>query len=96
MVVPTRSASLLLPEVQKRLQEEQLPYASNTSQIRRRLNRLRQGRPLSLAYAPIHAHYVAALEESYAGEPGNIFHIETNILLSTLLFRHYLVRMALW
>ena len=38
MVVPTRSASLLLPEVQKRLEEEQLPYASNTSQIRRRLN----------------------------------------------------------
>ena len=90
MVVPTRSASLLLPEVQKRLEEEQLPYASNTSQIRRRLNRLRQGRPLSLTYAPIHAHYAAALEESYAGEPGNIFHIETNILFSTLLFRHYL------
>ena len=90
MVVPTRSASLLLPEVQRRLKEEQLPYASKTSQIRRRLNRLRQGRPLSLTYAPIHAHYVAALEEIYAGEPGNIFHIETNILLSTLLFRHYL------
>lgn len=90
MVVPTRSASLLLPEVQKRLKEEQLPYASKTSQIRRRLNRLRQGRPLSLIYAPIHAHYVLALEENYAGEPGNIFHIETNILLSTLLFRHYL------
>jgi hypothetical protein len=89
-VVPTLSASLLLPEVQKRLQEEQLPYASKTSQIRRRLNQLRQGRPLSLKYAPIYAHYVAALEESYAGEPGNIFHIETNILLSTLLFRHYL------
>ncbi len=90
MVVPTRSASLLLPEVQKRLKEEQLPYASKTSQIRRRLNRLRQGRSLSLTYAPIHAHYVLALEENYAGEPGNIFHIETNILLSTLLFRHYL------
>ena len=90
MVVPTRSASLLLPEVQKRLKEEQLPYASKTSQIRRRLNRLRQGRSLSLTYAPIHAHYVLALEEIYAGEPGNIFHIETNILLSTLLFRHYL------
>ena len=90
IVVPTRSASLLLPEVQKRLKEEQLPYASKTSQIRRRLNRLRQGRPLSLTYAPIHAHYVLALEENYAGEPGNIFHIETNILLSTLLFRHYL------
>ena len=90
MVVPTRAASLLLPEVQQRLKEEQLPYASKTSQIRRRLNRLRQGRPLSLTYAPIHAHYVLALEEIYAGEPGNIFHIETNILLSTLLFRHYL------
>ena len=90
MVVPTRSASLLLPEVQKRLKEEQLPYASKTSQIRRRLNRLRQGRSLPLTYAPIHAHYVLALEENYAGEPGNIFHIETNILLSTLLFRHYL------
>ena len=76
--------------MQKRLKEEQLPYASKTSQIRRRLNRLRQGRSLSLTYAPIHAHYVLALEENYAGEPGNIFHIETNILLSTLLFRHYL------
>ena len=90
MEVPTRYASLRLPEVQQRLLAQQLPYASNTMFVQRQLRRMRQGRRLPLEYAPIHAQYVEVLQESYASEPGNIFHIETNVLLSSALFRHYL------
>jgi hypothetical protein len=90
VLVPTQVSSLRLRDVQARLLEARLPYATQTRIVRRMLRRVHYGGLLPQRYAPIHEHYVDALEEKYASKPGNVFHIETNVLLSALLFRHYL------
>ena len=76
-------------EVGKDLVKEGQTYGNNTSLLWILSKRLRRGRILPSRFAHMHKIFSQLLEDRYASSPASTYNIETNILLSTILFNHY-------
>lgn len=85
----TRLSSSFMREVGKELVKEGQSYGENTSLLWFLSKRLRRGDILSNRFAHMHKVFSQMLEEQYARSQASAYNIETNILLSTILFSHY-------
>ncbi|MBS1254224.1 MAG: hypothetical protein MAG581_00013 [Deltaproteobacteria bacterium] len=85
----TRISSAFMRKVGKRLVEEGQSYGKKTSTLWYLSKRLRRGRILPKRYAHMHKVFSQMLEENYASSQASAYNIETNILLSTMLYNHY-------
>jgi len=85
----TRLSSAFMQEVGKELVKAGQSYGENTSLLWVLSNKLRRGTILSNRYAKMHKVFSQMLEEQYARSQASAYNIETNILLSTMLFNHY-------
>ena len=85
----TRISSAFMREVGKELVKEGQTYGNNTSLLWILSKRLRRGRILPSRFAHMHKIFSQMLEDRYASSPASTYNIETNILLSTILFNHY-------
>ncbi len=85
----TRLSSAFMQDVGKELVKEGQSYGENTSLLWLLSKRLRRGDILSNRFAHLHKVFSQMLEEQYARSQASAYNIETNILLSTILFSHY-------
>ena len=85
----TQLSSAFMRKVGKELVKEGQSYGENTSLLWFLSKRLRRGDILSDRYAHMHKVFSQMLEEQYARSQASAYNIETNILLSTMLFNHY-------
>jgi len=85
----TRLSSAFMREVGKELVKDGQSYGENTSLLWFLSKRLRRGDILSNRFAHMHKVFSQMLEEQYARSQASAYNIETNILLSTILFSHY-------
>ncbi|MGK5091075.1 transglycosylase SLT domain-containing protein [Deltaproteobacteria bacterium TL4] len=81
--------SIFYREVHRELDLLGYTKDENYLMIRRLSIKVGQGAILPERYAMIHKAYTEVIERRYAAHVGNVFHIETNILISAMLLRHY-------
>ncbi len=85
----TRISSAFMRKVGQRLVEEGQLYGKKTNTLWYLSNRLRRGRILPNRYAHMHKVFSQMMEEDYTSSQASVYNIETNILLSTMLYSHY-------
>ena len=85
----TRITSAFMREVGKELVKEGQSYGENTSLLWLLSKKLRRGHILYGNHAHMHKVFSQMLEKEYASSQASAYNIETNILLSTILFNHY-------
>ena len=76
-------------KVGQRLVEEGQSYGKKTNTLWYLSKRLRRGRILPNRYAHMHKVFSQMMEEDYSSSQTSVYNIETNILLSTMLYSHY-------
>ena len=76
-------------EVGKELVKEGQSYGEDTSLLWLLSKKLRRGHILYGNHAHMHKVFSQMLEKEYASSQASAYNIETNILLSTILFNHY-------
>ena len=85
----TRITSAFMRKVGKELVKEGQSYGENTSLLWLLSKKLRRGHILYGNHAHMHKVFSQMLEKEYASSQASAYNIETNILLSTILFNHY-------
>ena len=85
----TRLNSAFMREVGKRLVEDGHSYGKNISLLWFLSRKIRRGRILHRRYIHMHKVFSDMLAERYASSPASTYNIETNILISTMLFSNY-------
>ena len=85
----TRISSAFMRKVGQRLVEEGQSYGKKTNTLWYLSKRLRRGRILPNRYAHMHKVFSEMMEEDYTSSQTSVYNIETNILLSTMLYSHY-------
>jgi hypothetical protein len=80
----------LLRRVVVLLERKRPELASNQELLRSLCAELRAGRPVDARYEPVARAYRIAATELYNVQTGNTFNPETNVVVSAMLFRHYI------
>ncbi|MBC8259757.1 MAG: hypothetical protein H8E38_12120 [SAR324 cluster bacterium] len=88
-IIFTRLTSSFMRKVGKELEKEGQAFGKNIGLLWFLSKRLRRGRILPSRYAQLHKVFATMLEKQYASSAASVYNIETNILLSTMLFNHY-------
>ncbi len=85
----TRINSAFMRKVGKELVKDGQAYGKNISLLWFLSRKIRRGRILSKRYAHMHKVFTQMLADQYAISPASTYNIETNVLVSTLLFTNY-------
>ncbi|MGK5090500.1 hypothetical protein WDW89_00635 [Deltaproteobacteria bacterium TL4] len=90
MTKPNLVDAGLMHEVSRQLLLEGYSYGRKTKLIRQLIDRINRGGLLNNEYAAVQRIYTEELAQRYNQEFGNVLNIETNIILSAMLFQYYM------
>ncbi len=88
-LLPVPSTRMIVPKVIRSLKSRGAAFAKNTGLVRLLIRKAQWGETLPIRYAQTQQVFVNVLEKTQARNPASIHHIETNVLLSSMLFSRY-------